>query len=131
MSAPHGRAVDAPPPVAVAAAVVVAVTGLALTAPDNDRTTPTRVDAANTGEATESGASTLPAPPAGTKWVGQDGVLVAVPTDWAVTEQPCGVDAVALVFDGTYEPVVDCVSQGGQVATVRFDPLHETHAPRC
>ena len=115
--------------VASAAAVVVAIAGVALVAPDRDRPTPGRVDAANAGDATGEPGSSLPAPPSGTKWVGQDGVLVAVPTDWAVTEHPCGVDAVALVFDGTSEPFVDCTVQGGQVATVRFDPLREGAEP--
>lgn len=32
----------------------------------------------------------FPAPPPGTTWIGKDRVVVAVPTDWLVTDLPCG-----------------------------------------
>ncbi|GAA5142066.1 hypothetical protein GCM10023340_04950 [Nocardioides marinquilinus] len=86
-------------------------------------------DDAPSGPATAGAVEPLPEPPPGTKWVGTDGVVVAVPQDWPVVESPCGGNAPAEVVDGTAAASVDCSFGGGQVARVTLAPLDSNPRP--
>jgi hypothetical protein len=67
-------------------------------------------------------AQPFPAPPTGTKWVGMNGVVVAVPSGWPVTDSPCGSGAPAEVINGTRSAAVKCVTTSRD-ARVTLAPL--------
>jgi hypothetical protein len=77
----------------------------------------TEVDRTATGRASSSSAPSSvpsssseapPRPPAGTRWVGRDQVVVAVPADWGTSTDPCLTGEGDLVrFDGP-PPAWDC-----------------------
>ncbi|WP_143099672.1 hypothetical protein [Nocardioides psychrotolerans] len=71
----------------------------------------------------EHESTPFPAPPAGMKWVGQNGVVVAVPALWPVSESPCGTGAPGEVLDGTMASSVGCILQPQSIARVMFTPL--------
>ncbi|CAN5374918.1 hypothetical protein BH11ACT8_BH11ACT8_18820 [soil metagenome] len=80
------------PALAGLAAVVLLVAGIAVAPALLDR-----------GSETPAPAGTLPFPdpPPGMKWVGQERVVVAVPVDWAVTDQICGAALASAVVSET------------------------------
>lgn len=78
----------------------------------------------------DRGSTPFPAPPAGMKWVGQNGVVVAVPAQWPVTESQCGViGAPGRVVDGSSLALVDCVSSRLTTASVVLTPMAADPSP--
>lgn len=66
----------------------------------------------------------FPDPPPGTKWVGQERVVVAVPEDWPVTDLVCGTGAPYLVSSGAFAGARGCGAlQPDQLAEVVFGRL--------
>lgn len=89
---------------ALASVLVVAV--LAVTNLGGDDSPVRPADAVDA----DRGTTPFPAPPAGMKWAGRNGVVVAVPEQWPVSESPCGTGAPGEVLDGTATGDAYCVN---------------------
>lgn len=73
-----------------------------------------------------SSAQPFPDAPAGSRWVGMNGVVVAVPDAWPVFDSACGDGSPAVVLDGT-DGTADCVHY--EDLRVSFSP-HSIYRPR-
>lgn len=110
------------------AAVAVLATGVSVAATaGTDKDSNRSVDTADA--MTTSDAQPFPDPPSGERWVGMNGVVVAVPVDWPVTDSPCGSRAAAEVVNGSGAAAVDCIEPGGGDARVTFAPLDSGPEP--
>lgn len=110
---------------AAGSAVVVAalVCEIFLTTGPFDSASDNSVDAANTSENSEG--LVFSAPPKGMKWVGQNGVVVAVPSQWPVADSPCGTGAPGEVLNGARTALIGCLhpSPGPGDVWVTITPL--------
>lgn len=110
-----------------ALAVAVVVAGLTVASAASNPVLKNSVDASDTTEGPEP--LPFPAPPSGMKWVGQNGLVVAVPAEWPVTENTCGSGAPAEVVDGALAAYLDCASPRGKTARVTLTSLTDDPEP--
>ena len=109
-----------------ALAVTVAITGMSVATGGSEPVLKNSIDAADTTKTPES--LPFPVPPEGMKWVGQKRLVVAVPTEWPVTEKVCGTGALGEVVDGAKAARVNCASPGEE-ARVSLTSLADDPEP--
>ncbi|MFB9313048.1 hypothetical protein [Nocardioides plantarum] len=101
-------------------AVAIIVAGVSVATAGSSRTHPGSVDAADRSGMSET--PPVPGPATGSKWVGMNSLVVAVPVDWPVVNSPCGDGSPGVVLNGS-DAAIDCYGHDTEVASVRLIAL--------
>jgi|GEM_PF-2703088 len=91
-----------------ALAVATLAAGISVATAGSDRDVKDTIESADTTQGSDH--QSFPAPPEGMKWVGQNDLVVAVPSDWPVIDSPCRSGAAGEVVNGTAAAAVRCLA---------------------